>query len=58
MLGFCREAAARKVAVVPGTAFLMPPTDMTQCIRLNFSTPTRENIVRGMEILGELGKEY
>ena len=43
---------------VPGTAFLMQPTDTTQCIRLNFSTPTRENIVRGMEILGEMKKEY
>ncbi len=58
MLGFCRAAAERKVAVVPGTAFLMQPTDTTQCIRLNFSTPTREGIVKGMEILGEMKKDY
>ena len=58
MLGFCRAAAERKVAVVPGTAFLMNPTDTTQCIRLNFSTPTREGIVKGMEILGEMKKDY
>ncbi|MCR4747685.1 MAG: PLP-dependent aminotransferase family protein [Clostridiales bacterium] len=54
MLGFCKTAAAHKVAVVPGTAFLPDETASTQYIRLNFSTPTNEDMVKGIKILGEL----
>lgn len=54
MLKFCSAAAEHKVAVVPGIAFMMYPEDKTQCIRLNFSTPTEEDIVKGMKILGEV----
>ncbi|MDR1631078.1 MAG: PLP-dependent aminotransferase family protein [Oscillospiraceae bacterium] len=58
MLEFVKEAAARKVAVVPGIAFMINADDRTNCIRLNFSTPTDEAMVKGMKILGELKKEY
>lgn len=58
MLKFCSVAAENKVAVVPGVAFMMYPEDKTQCIRLNFSTPTDEAIVRGMKILGEVKKQF
>lgn len=58
MLKFCTVAAEHKVAVVPGTAFMMYPEDQTQCIRLNFSTPTMDGIVKGMEILGEVKKLF
>ncbi|MBO4445330.1 MAG: PLP-dependent aminotransferase family protein [Clostridia bacterium] len=54
MLDFCRTAAAHKVAVVPGTAFLPDENGTTQYIRLNFSTPTDEDMVKGIKILGEL----
>ena len=54
MLDFCRTAAAHKVAVVPGTAFLPDENKTTQYIRLNFSTPTDEDMVKGIKILGEL----
>lgn len=54
MMKFCALAAENKVAVVPGTAFMMYPEDKTQCIRLNYSTPTKDDIVRGMRILGTL----
>ncbi|MBR6512028.1 MAG: PLP-dependent aminotransferase family protein [Clostridia bacterium] len=54
MLDFCRTAAAHKVAVVPGTAFLPDENKATQYIRLNFSTPTDEDMVKGIKILGEL----
>ena len=54
MMKFCATAAQNKVAVVPGTAFMMYPEDKTQCFRLNFSTPTDEAIVKGMKILGEV----
>lgn len=57
MQGFCRKAVQNKVAVVPGDAFL-PETSMpTQSFRINFSTPTDEQIIKGIEILGELTHE-
>lgn len=58
MMTFAKAAADNKVAVVPGTAFMMYPEDKTQCIRLNFSTPTTEGIIKGMEILGEVKKMF
>lgn len=58
MLTFAKVAADSKVAVVPGTAFMMYPEDKTQCFRLNFSTPTEEGIVKGMKILGEVKKKF
>jgi 2-aminoadipate transaminase len=54
MMEFCRTAAAHKVAVVPGSAFLANATDHTNSFRLNFSTPTDEDIRRGCAILGGL----
>ena len=54
MLDFCRRAVEKKVAVVPGTAFLTDEMETTQYIRLNFSTPSDEDIVKGMKLLGEL----
>lgn len=57
MMAFCQKAVQSKVAVVPGTAFLPYETDQTTCFRMNFSTPSDEQIVRGVEILGELSHE-
>ena len=58
MLKFCSVAAENKVAVVPGIAFMMYPEDKTRCIRLNFSTPTDDGIVKGMKILGKVKKMF
>lgn len=58
MLEFVQKAVEKKVAVVPGNAFLMNDTDKTQYIRLNFSTPSDEGIVNGVKALGEVAKEY
>lgn len=58
MLEFVSKAIEKKVAVVPGSAFLMNDTDKTQYIRLNFSTPSDEGIVNGIKALGEVAKEY
>lgn len=58
MLGFCTTATKRNVAVVPGTAFLADESQKTQAIRLNFSTPSDEQIIKGTEILGRLAKTY
>ena len=57
MPAFCLNAVKNKVAVVPGTAFVPNDTDKTQCFRLNFSTPTDEQLVKGVEILGGLAKQ-
>lgn len=57
MTGFCRKAVERKVAVVPGNAFTVHEDDPTSSFRLNFSTPTDEQLVKGCEILGELSRE-
>ncbi len=54
MMTFCAEAVKRKVCVVPGTAFLTDETAPCQSFRMNFSTPTDEAIVKGVEILGQL----
>lgn len=58
MMTFAKTAADNKVAVVPGTAFMMYPEDKTQCIRLNFSTPTTDGIVKGMKMLGKVKKQF
>ncbi len=58
MLEFVKKAVDKKVAVVPGNAFLMNDTDSTQYIRLNFSTPSDEAIVKGIKALGEVAGEY
>lgn len=57
MLDFVRMGAERKVCVVPGTAFLTDETQPCHSFRVNFSTPTDEQLVKGIEILGRLGKE-
>ncbi|MCD7796983.1 MAG: PLP-dependent aminotransferase family protein [Clostridiales bacterium] len=58
MLEYVQKAVEKKVAVVPGNAFLMNDTDTTQYVRLNFSTPSDEGIVEGIRLLGETAKEY
>ena len=58
MMDFCTRAVRDyKIAVVPGTAFMINETDKTNSFRLNFSTPTDEQIVKGIEILGNMTKE-
>ncbi len=57
MNAFCKEAVNRKVATVPGSAFLMDENEPCQCFRINYSTPTDQQIAQGMEILGRLAAE-
>lgn len=54
---FCRELVNRKVCVVPGNAFLPDENEVCHNFRINFSTPTDEQLRRGIEILGSLAKE-
>lgn len=57
MLEFCKRAVEKKVAVVPGTAFLTDTAGTTPYVRVNFSTPTDEDIVEGVKRLGQVAKE-
>lgn len=50
---FVRTALERKVAVVTGTAFNCNLADGSDSFRLNYSTPSDEQIVNGIKILGE-----
>ncbi|MCL2301468.1 MAG: PLP-dependent aminotransferase family protein [Firmicutes bacterium] len=51
MLDYARRAVERKVAVVPGVAFAVEQSDSINAVRLNFSTPTDEQLKQGVEIL-------
>jgi 2-aminoadipate transaminase len=58
MMEFCRACVQNKVAVVPGSAFMPNQTDETYSFRINFSTPTDEQIYKGCEIIGKISKEF
>jgi 2-aminoadipate transaminase len=58
MMTFCSKAVQDyKVAVVPGNAFMISEGDVTTSFRLNFSTPTDEQLKAGCEKLGKLSKD-
>ena len=57
MNAFCTETVKRKVALVPGNAFSADESAVSHCFRMNFSTPTDEQIVKGVQILGKAARE-
>ena len=57
MLDFCKKLTERKVCVVPGNAFLTDSSAECHSFRINFSTPTDEQLTEGIRIIGELAKE-
>ena len=58
MPAFCTKAVKDyKIAVVPGSAFCISESDKTSSFRLNFSTPTNQQISDGMEILANMTRE-
>lgn len=54
---FVKKAVEKNVFVVPGTAFNCDDTAPSQSFRLNYSMPTDEQIVTGIQILSDLVKE-
>ena len=54
---FVKKALERKVAVVPGTAFNCDTEAPSDSFRLNYSTPSDEDIVRGIGTLSDLARE-
>ncbi len=58
MLEYVNRLLERKVAVVPGSAFMIDDTAPCSCIRMNFSTPSDDEIIKGVQIMGEVAKEF
>ena len=56
MNDFVKRAIEYKVAVVPGTTFNCDTTAPSRCFRLNYSTPSDEQIVEGCRRLGEVAR--
>ena len=46
----------KKVAVVPGQAFNCDTSAPSKCFRLNYSTPSDEQIVEGVKRLGKVAR--
>ncbi len=57
MQAFVQKALEKKVCVVPGTAFLTDENEPCDAFRINFSTPTDEQLQKGIELLGEAARE-
>lgn len=53
---FCLELVQNKVCVVPGNAFLTDEKEISHNFRINFSTPSNEQLKKGIEILGRVSK--
>lgn len=56
MNAFVARALENKVAVVPGSAFLCDPDGASRSFRINYSTPSDENIREGCRRLGETAR--
>lgn len=57
MNDFVKRALAKKVAVVPGTTFNCDTNAPSRSFRLNYSTPSNEQIIEGTRRLGEAARE-
>lgn len=55
MLDFCTRAVKEyQVAIVPGNAFSVMEGQKSRDFRMNFSTPTETQIIKGVEALGKM----
>lgn len=55
MVDFCKRAIVDKaVAAVPGNTFLVNENEVCHDFRINFSTPTKEQLVEGISRLAEM----
>lgn len=58
MNDFCKKAIQEyKIAVVPGNSFSIDENEKSHSFRLNYSTPTDEQIRNGMETLARMTKD-
>ena len=54
---FAKKAIGNMVAVVEGKTFMPDQSAVSHSFRMNYSTPTDEQLVRGIELLGQLAKD-
>lgn len=54
MLAFVKACLAKRLAVVPGNAFFVDAAVPCQSVRVNFSTPTPEQIDEGVAIMAQV----
>ena len=54
MRAYCDNALKAGAAIVWGNAFLVNPSEKSQYFRINFSSPSDEQLVKGIEILGQV----
>ncbi len=52
-----KKALERKIAIVSGATFLPEQNQVSNAFRMNFSTPSDEDIVEGIKRLGDMLKE-
>lgn len=57
-MNLCKLAGEKKVSIVPGRVFEVDAKEISGTFRMNFSTPSDENIIIGVEILGDVIKKY
>ncbi len=50
---FAKKLLEKKVAIVPGVAFAADPKKPVAAFRLNYSTPSDDQIIKGTALLGE-----
>jgi hypothetical protein len=55
---FVQEGIKRGVYCVPGVAFAADASQISNGFRMNYSTPSDEQIVKGVDILGKLSYEW
>ncbi|MDL2254040.1 PLP-dependent aminotransferase family protein [Ruminococcaceae bacterium OttesenSCG-928-I18] len=54
---FVQKCLENKLAIVPGSAFFVDESAPCQSVRLNFSTPTKQQIVQGVSIMEQVLSE-
>ena len=54
---FIRRATDAQVRIVPGIAFNCDTASPSKSFRLNYSTPSDEQIIKGISILGQIAKD-
>ena len=55
---FLKAAIAEKLMIVPGATFNCDPAAPSQSFRLNYSTPSDEQIIEGVARLGRVARQF
>ena len=58
VMEFVQAGVEKKVMVVPGGSFLTDDGVVCKSFRMNYSAPSKENIVKGCKILGEITYKF